>query len=170
MENNVYKNNFKVLSLFFALVLGYYVFLYNPMVSKIKSFQGKQGYLKERLARMQLAFKKINSPQASVMVPTEQEIDQVLKEIFTAAKSRDINIGYVSVKDIQRYNDLYTIIPVLIEMESTYEKLGIFLGALENRQDNLVSIKTVNFKLRNNNDPILKASVFLNIYIINKDA
>ena len=170
MEDNAYTKNLKVLSLFLVLILGYYVFLYNPMLAKIKSYEAKQKYSQERLAHMQQAFKKINSSQAQAIAITQEEIDQALKEIFAAAKSRDINVGYVSVKDTQKYNSLYTIIPVLIEVESTYEKLGIFLGALENKQGNLVTVKTINLKLHQKNDPILKASVFLNIYIVNKYA
>ncbi len=170
MEDKAYKNNLKILSLSLVLILGYYLFLYNPILLKIKSCQVQQKYLKEKLIRMQEASKKINTTPVRPEIVTQEETDQILKSILVEAKNRDINIVSVSVKDPQRYNNLYTIIPVLIEMESTYEKMGIFLGALKNKQGILVVVKNIELKLHRENGPILKANALLNIYILNKDA
>ncbi len=81
-------------------------------------------------------------------------------------KLKGINFISISPKEIKEDKGAqYKILPVEMEIESTYEKLGVFLGALDELEKTLVTIKSFDITPDKKDSSKLTTDLAVEIYL-----
>lgn len=123
--------------------LGVYLIFYAPLINKIKTkyieCKSVEGDVLECRNMIECAEKTYGER----ILMEEKHISHAIDELTKHGKLKGINFISMSPKKIQKGKDLqYKILPIDMEIESTYEGVGIFLGSLDELEKGLVKVKS----------------------------
>ena len=113
------------------------------------------GFRIKRLKRRCRGKKIVGEVEASVLV------DRITQE----AKSCLLDIKSASQKEIRAIEDGYHVLPLQLEIESSFEQLGVFLGRLDSLEDGLVSVDSFQILGPERLGPKVSAFLSLNLYL-----
>lgn len=146
------KNDIRQVFIFAALILAlggilYFNFFLKPQVLWVYNTLVKSGKIsadfKEAgtdISRIDIFRKEIDVNKGKIekyekMLPVEQEIPGILEELSTMARNSGIKIvGITPVVEnkVERRNQVYQEIPIVISAKCGYHELGSFLANIEN--------------------------------------
>lgn len=127
------------------IAIGLYIFLYGPLIRRLrvmhiecKTIEADALQTRNRIA----AVKTIDIKKGLIK---EEEISLAINELTKQGKLEGINFVSMAPKEIEKREDApYNILPIEMEIESTYEHLGIFLGSLDELERCLVAVRSFN--------------------------
>ncbi|MEK6728052.1 MAG: type 4a pilus biogenesis protein PilO [Candidatus Omnitrophota bacterium] len=82
------------------------------------------------------------------------------------AKSKGVNLISITPKQVKEKEAHYKILPIEMEIESTYEDLGIFLGALDKLEKSLAIIDSFSVISEKERSLKLKTKLVINMYLV----
>ena len=88
-----------------------------------------------------------------------------MDRITQEAKSCLLDIKSAAQKEIRAIEDGYQVLPLQLEIESSFEQLGVFLGRLESLEDGLVSVESFQILGPERLGPKVSAFLSLNLYL-----
>jgi len=113
-----------------------------PLWSKASSISQEVKVLSSELSDIRDALKKDTTLNKSRHLLSRGEISAAINEIMEAGASLDIDFFTTNPQKIQKLqNSKYPILPIRLEMQSTYENFGIFLGSLERLDKSIVTVR-----------------------------
>ncbi len=127
------------------VALGLYLFLYGPLIGKLR-----EAYLKCRAVETEAmdareAIANLKTLETKKGLISEDEISLAIDELTRRGKSKGINFISMTPKKIEQSNDSrYRTLPMEMEIESSYEALGVFLGLLDELEKSLVRVRSFN--------------------------
>ena len=84
-------------------------------------------------------------------------------------RSKGINFNSIAPRKIENPGDSkYKILPIDIEVKSTYKELAVFLGLLEELEKSLVTVKNLNISSGKEKTAKLNTRLTVNMYLSGK--
>ena len=129
----------------FILAIGLYFFLYGPLLKKLR-VQGNECRTLEAevlQARNLIALFKQRETQKTLI--SEKEVSQTIEEITREGNKLGINFVSVTPRTAMPVTgQTYQVMPIEMEIESTYQSLGEFLGLFDDLKGSLIKMSDFN--------------------------
>ena len=144
-----------------------YGFLYAPLIKSLKLARLECQKLESRLHNARESLDLFPKTQAQKTFMPEQNISRAIDELTKEGKSLGISFLSMKLDKIQESADRqYRILPVVMDIESSYEVLGEFLGSLDSLKKSVTTVD--NFTITQ--DQQLKAKLVVNMYLVSQNA
>ena len=147
------------------LFLGLYIFLYNPLINKLRSEGGECNRIETELLQARKAIDSLEAIDKKKMLIAEKDIPLAMEELTTQGKLKGINFVSMTPGQIEEPKTAYKILPIEMEIESTYKSLGIFLGLLGDLEKSLVTVGSFGIKADGKTSPKRKTKLVVNMYL-----
>ena len=123
-----------------AISLGLYLLAYAPLMRRLK-IQGSECRIVEgevNEARNLIAIFRARETDKTLIL--EKDVSATLEELTRQGNFIGINFISVTPRSIEEGTE-HRILPIEMELESSYETLGKFLGLLDDMQGNLLKVR-----------------------------
>jgi len=149
-----------------AIVLGLYLFLYSPLINKLKLAHLESKAIETDVfqARDEIPSLRIRDTKKGLI--TEEGVSLAIDELTKQGKSKGVNFISMTPKKIEKGEPQYKILPIEMDIESTYEELGAFLGSLEELKKSLVTVRSFNIASINQKSVELKTKLVVNMHLL----
>lgn len=148
--------------------LGLYSFLYSPLSHQLSSAHRECSAIESEVLHAQdsISSLKLRPPRKGLIA--EEEISQAIDELTKGGKSKGVNFISITPRQIEDVKESsHKACPIDIEIESTYEQLGTFLGVLDELGNSIVTITNFNIISAKEGLSKLKTKLTLTMYISN---
>lgn len=150
-------------------IIGLYFILYQPLIIKVtragRECRSAEGNLKN-LRNDIISYKNIDKKRFLI---NEEDISSAIDELTRAAKIEGINFSSLAPQAVAEADGRgYKIVPVKIELKSSYEKLGKFLGTLDDLERTAVGVREFSVIADKADREMLNISLVINIYVNEK--
>lgn len=154
------------------IALGLYLFLYSPLINKLRKAHLECKRLETEVLWVRETADSLKIKTTKDRLMTEENISQAIDELTKKGRSEGINFISITPKQTEKPQQAlsYKILPIEIEMESTYEDLGIFLGSLDELENCVVTVRNFNITSTNEGALKLKTKLVLNLYLSGQNA
>ncbi len=155
-----------ICSVVVILVLGLYLFLYSPLISKLKSADLECKTIEADVfqARDRITSSGIGDTKKGLII--EEDVSFAIDELTKQGKLKSINFISMTSKNIEKGEPQYKILPIEMEIESTYEELGTFLCSLEELKKSLVTVRSFNITSNEKDPTRLETKLVVNMYLL----
>jgi len=154
------------------IALGLYLFLYSPLINKLRKAHSECKRLETEVlqAREATDSLRIKTPKGKLI--TEEDVSWAIDELTKKGKLARVNFISITPKQTEKPQQtlFYKILPIEIEMESTYDDLGIFLGSLDELENCVVTVRNFNITSTEEGAKKLKTKLMLNLYLSGQNA
>ena len=160
-----------VISALVIIAIGAFTFLYRPIATELKEvYLEYKRYEREILrARNIIAGSKATGIKRTLI--TEEDISLAIDELTKQGKLKKVNFISMTPQQIEKRKDSrYKILPIEIEIESTYERLGFFLSSLDDFKKSAITIRGFRIIPDKKNLTKLKTNLVVNMYLSGEDA
>lgn len=143
------------------------MFLYFPLAGKIAKKNKELSGLNVQLKSVNENLRVIQELKVNKRLIKEEEASLVIDTITKQCRSHSLELKSVTQKE-KNIKDGYSVLPVYLEVEGEFERIGLFLGFLREFEDALIIVD--NFQIRRADLPLPKIAglVTLNIYLNNE--
>lgn len=149
-----------------VVVLGVYLFLYGPLINKCRHSGQECRGIETRILRVRESMDLLKEDVAKRTLIPEKDISIAMDELTKMGRSKGINFTSITPGKIEpSENSRYKILPIDMEMESTYKELAVFLGSLEELKKGLVTVKDLDIASDKERRAKLSARLTLNMYL-----
>lgn len=125
-----------------AVVTGIYLFLYMPLVKRLRTNLIECRTCENEVRDARNLIEMAGEFYTERVLITEEGISQAIDELTSRGKSEGINFISINPGEVKKMKDLqYEILPIQMEIESTYEQLGVFLGSLDDLNKGIFKVK-----------------------------
>lgn len=142
-----------------------FVFIW-PLWGRISSIDNQSRLIEGQLAVSRAEVESARKLQCNGPLLSRAEISLAMDEITRAGKAFNINFISISPQDAEDIKDSTSQrLPVAIESESEYKDFGLFLGALANLKESIVTIR--NFKMTRDEAilPRIRSKLGIDLYL-----
>jgi len=116
-----------------------------PLWSKVSDVSQEVKTLNSQLGSVREALKGRKNLNKDRHPLSRGEISVAMNEIMEVGASFNIDFFATSPQQIKKLKgSKYPVLPIRLEMKSTYENFGVFLGALENLNKSIVTVRQFN--------------------------
>lgn len=143
--------------------LGLYLFFYVPLMSHLRVLgpQCRQIEAEVSKARNLIAAFKAQATD-KVLIP-ESEVSATLEELTRQGNFSGITFSSITPRSIEELD--HRILPIEMELESSYESLGKFLGLLDDLEGGLVKVRDFNITPKSDDPGKLQTRLAINLYL-----
>ena len=144
--------------------LGLYLIFYVPLINQLRVLGPECRSIENEVneARRLIAFFKARET-GKILVP-ESEVSSILEELTRQGNFSGINFSSVTPRSIEE-GLVHRVLPIEMELESTYESLGKFLGLLDDLEGNLMKVRDFNVVPKSDDPSNLTTRLTLNLYL-----
>lgn len=146
------------------VAIGTYLFLYQPLISKLKKQYLECKTIESEANQAQDAIAALKKRDKKTIL-NEADVSIAIDELTRLAKSKGVNIISTTPKQIKEKEASHKILPIEMEIESTYEDLGIFLGSLDRLEKCVVTIESLNIVPEKAGALNLKTKLVIDMYL-----
>ncbi len=147
-----------------------YFFLYGPLISKKRAAYLECISIENEVIQARESIVPLKTANINKELITKEDITLAMDELTRQGRLKGINFFSITPREIEKAEYFSCrILPIEMELQSTYENLGIFLGLLDNLEKNLVTVKAFNITLDKKDSPKLKTKLVVNMYLLNKN-
>lgn len=127
-------------------VVVFFLVLMGPLWGRVRSSSHELRVVQEQLAVSRAEVESARKLQFNGPLLSREEISLAMDEITRTGKAFNINFFSISPQDPEDIKDsACQRLPVAIEAESEYKDLGLFIGALADLKESIVTIR--NFRM-----------------------
>lgn len=159
------KRNIAVIAGVSACAAVIAVFLYLPLAREIRKDSSEWRSLNQLLSAAGTYLSVFQGASSGKNLIREEGISSVIDRIAQEGRNNSLDFKSISQDNIKDAAQNHRVLPVVIEIEGEYKQLGIFLGALENIKDALVSVEDFSIRGDERILPKISASLVLNIHL-----
>lgn len=149
------------------LLFGYYLFLYRPLALEL----GKKAKESREIENIVSSARVDTGSQVREGIErkliSEESVSAAIEELTAQGKMVGVSFLSISSRTRERAEGrAYSILPIEMELESSYEALGRFLGSLEELHKCLVTVRTFEAIPDSGTDAAkLKTKLTVNLYL-----
>jgi Tfp pilus assembly protein PilO len=155
-----------------ALVaLAVYFFFFAPLIKESRARHSEYKSLESELSRARDMIKFAGKTRADKVLLTAADVSVVIDELARCGKSTGVNLVALRPQEIIGADQAWPecdILPIDMEIESTYEQLGRFLGALDKLQKGLIKVKSFTVLPGGEYRARLKTKLVADIYFLKR--
>lgn len=101
---------------------------------------------------------------------TEEGVSQAIDELTRHGKLKGINFISINPKEIKKEKgSLYKILPIQMEIESTYGQLGIFLGSLDELEKGTLTVEGFDINPDKKDSSRFMTDLVVNMYLLDEE-
>lgn len=159
-----------VASILMVMALGAYLFMYGPLINKLRKTHRECKRLETEVIWIREAAGTLKMGDTKYRPAASEDFSSGIDELTRKGRLEGINFTSITPKDIQERGkgQYYKVVPIEIEMESTYEALGIFLGSLDKLKSSVFTVGKFNIAHADEGAQKLKAKLLVNMYLLNQ--
>jgi len=148
MKPNIQMNKRTIIFAGAVAVVGIIFFLFiNPLWSKVSNVSQEVKVLIGELSSVRAMIKESKNFSGNRHPLSRGEVSVAINEIMELGASLNIDFFATSPQQIQKIQgSKYPVLPISMELQSTYENFGVFVGALENLSRSIVTVKQFNIE------------------------
>jgi Tfp pilus assembly protein PilO len=127
-----------------VILAAYFVF-FAPVIGKLKTKHLEYKSLENELLRARDTIKYAQGTLKEKTLLTAADIPVVIDELARRGKLTGVNLISIRPREMvgaDKAGPEYDIMPIDMEIESTYEQIGAFLGSLDKLQKGLIKVKS----------------------------
>jgi len=152
-----------VLGLLIAILV---VFVYGPLVSKINLMRREFWTIKQEVKLIRNMLEMNDASQTSSLLLAPEEISLAIDEMTQVGGACNINFTAISSQETENAENIpYERLSILMEMESRYKDLGIFLSALDELKESIVTVKGFNVWRDEDILPLVRSQLVVDVYL-----
>ncbi|MFA5100906.1 MAG: type 4a pilus biogenesis protein PilO [Candidatus Omnitrophota bacterium] len=149
--------------------LGLYFLLFNPLIGKLNSAGMEWSAVESKLLRAHDSISSLELMAVKKELIVENELSRAIDELTRQGRTKDVNFVSITPGQIEAAKEPpYRVCPLNIEIESTYEQLAGFLGALDESGKNIITVRNFNMAPIQEGSEKIKTTLTLNMYISGK--
>ena len=150
-----------------AIVLvGIYAFLYRPLINKCIQAGRECKRIETEVDEAHTAIGLLKQVTTKRTLISEKDISLAIDEFTKQGRSGGINFTSIVPREIKaEAGSMYKVLPIDMEMESTYKELAVFLGSLEQLEKSLVTVKDLNMTSDKGKREKLDTRLTVNMYL-----
>ena len=148
MKPNIGIDKRAILLISGIALVGIVFFLFiKPLWSKVSGVSQEVKTLDSQLINIREALKGGKNLIKDRHPLSRGEVSVAINEIMEVGASLDIDFFSTSPQKVQKLKgSKYPVLPIRLEMRSTYKNFGIFLGSLENLNKSIVTVRQFNIE------------------------
>ena len=128
-----------------AIAVGTYFGIYGPLIKEVKTKYIECRSIEKEVVKCYDVIESVGRIAGERVLITEEDVSRAIDELTKHGKLNGINFISIKPKKMKKEKGSeYKILPVGVEIKSTYERLGTFLGSLDNLDKSLVKVKNFN--------------------------
>jgi len=147
------------------VVLGFYFFLCNPLINKIKPARLQCMSVENELSGLRAAIATVKTKESKGVTASEEDVAFAIDELTRQGKSIGVNFISMTPRQLEDRGSGHKVLPVEIEVGSTYEELGAFFALLEELRESLITVSSFTVAVDNKKPHKLKTKLVVNIHI-----
>lgn len=125
-----------------AFLLGAYLFLYAPLMAKVRMLGFECRSIESELAAARNLIGRFQAEGVKKTLIQENEVSLAIEELTRQGKFRGINFISMTPGPIEKpEGKTYRILPIEMQIESTYAGSGEFLGFLEALERSIIWVE-----------------------------
>jgi len=151
------------------VAIGVYLFLYHPIIYKLKASHQDCRAIETETSQAREAIANLDSVSIKKALMTEGDVSIAIDEL--TAKGRLKGIDFVSMvpDQVEQSQGVECKkLPIEIEIESTYEELGVFLGSLDEMEKSIVTVRNLIVTPDKKKSATLNTKLVLDMYLRGK--
>jgi len=151
-------------------VIGVFLTFYIPLIQRSRELhiQCKSIEEKERKTKNVIKFASVISSRRVLM--TEEDVSYATDELTRLGKERGVDFISIRPGEMQKDESAeYKILPVELQLESTYKQLGMFLGSLDDVEKSLITVKSFNVVPDPENTSRLMTDLVVDVYLSGRE-
>jgi len=163
MKLNIEMNKRAIILISAVAVVGIiFVLFIQPLWSKVSGVSQDVKALNRELSSVRTMIKESKNFSSNRHPLSRGEVSVAINEIMELGASLDIDFFATSPQQIQKtQGSKYPVLPISMELQSTYENFGVFMGALENLSKSIVTVKQFNIERK----PILLPKIAVGLIV-----
>ncbi len=148
------------------VALGTYFLLYAPLIRELRAKQLEFKTCETDVFNARNIIGSVKAGETKGVLITEQDIPFAIDELTRYGRLCVINFVSMTPKEIEKAKDSqYKILPIEMHIESSYKKLGVFLGSLSTLEKSLVTIRSFNVVTLKNDPSMLETGLVVEMYL-----
>ena len=147
-----------------AAVLSFFLIFFiffGPLSKKIKAKHAEYEAVRLKLSEAQYRVFTMDRKEKPKAMVTVEGLSLAVDELTKQGKSCGINFISITPQAVEAAVEGTKIFPIEMEIESSYQSIGIFLGALDDLEKSLVTVRR--FELMSNETEPLKLKMKLTV-------
>lgn len=159
------KRNALILSIIVIILFISTGFLYLPLAKEIRVKSYEWNSLRRNLSAAHADLLAAGKESVTKRLIRREDCASVIDGITKEGRGLRLNFKSISQKEIRDTEDRYSVLPVEMEIEGDYERLGRFFGALENLEGSIARVEKFEIRRDDKILPKVSASLAINIYL-----
>ncbi len=154
-----------ILAILGGVVLFFFVFM-GPLWGRVRSVNRELRLVEEQLAVSRVDVESVRKLQFKGPLLSRDEISRAMDEITKIGKAFNISFFSISPRDPEDIKDSASQrLPVFIESESEYKDFGLFLVALTDLKESIVTVR--DFKMTRDEAilPLIRSKLVIDLYL-----
>ena len=152
-------------------VIGISLIFYIPLMKKSRAVYAQCKTIEGKARKIKNVIKGASVISSRRVLMTEEDVSYATNELTRLGKQKGIDFVSIRPKDIQKEKgEEYKILPVELQLESTYKELGMFLGSLDDVEKSLITVKSFNIVPAPENTARLITDLVVDVYLSARDS
>ncbi len=148
------------------VALGTYFLLYAPLIRELRAKRLEFKTCETDLFSARNIIESVKTKEIKGILITEEDIPFAIDELTRHGRLKDINFISMTPGKIEKPKDSqYKILPVEMQTESSYKKLGVFLGSLGELKKSLVTIMSFDIVTLKEDPSRLRTELIVNMHL-----
>lgn len=141
------------------------IIIYAPLLAEYRQAGHECGRVEREVLLAREAIGLLEQKAEKKTLIPEKDISMVIDELTKRGRSNGVNFTSITPGKIESpVASGYKIIPIEIELESTYKELAVFLGSLEELERGLVTVRNISITADGTETTELNTKLVLNMY------
>jgi len=154
------------IAVFIAVVLAIYLIFYVPLMKDLKLKYQACKAIENDVLQTRNVIKLAGKVYGERVLMTEKEAHYAIKELTMHGGSKAINFISIKPKEVEKKKGTrYKVMPVEMEIESTYRQLAQFLGSLDDLKKGLARVKSFHITADEKDPNILYTDLVIDMYL-----
>ena len=142
------------------------IFILMPKYTKVRKARANLTLLESELSLIRQALDNNRRLQQKGELLSRSEISKAIEEITTLGAELNINFLSTNPKKIYKpEGSKYPVLPISLELQSDYDNIGRFLGALESLNVSIVTVREFRISRDTSILPQVYTEILLDIYL-----
>ncbi|MBU4590248.1 MAG: type 4a pilus biogenesis protein PilO [Candidatus Omnitrophica bacterium] len=149
-----------------VVLVGVYAFLYRPAINKCRQAGRECRAVDAEVLQAREAISLLGQVVTKRALISERDISTAIDELTKEGRSNGVNFTSIRPSKIKDSGDPgYKILPIDMELESSYKELAVFLGSLEALEKSLVTVEDISVESDREISAKLDTRLTVNMYL-----
>lgn len=148
------------------IAIGLYLFLYGPLVGKLRVASAEYKTIEADLLLARDSIAALKTAETEKGLIAEEDTHFAIDELTRQGKLKGANFISITPMEIERSDYQYRVLPIKMELESTYEQLAVLLGSLDDMEKSLITVRDFNITTDSENPEKLITKLMVDMYLL----